>query len=123
MKKIVLVSLIGAPLLSLITFLYVVGSHSFGSNILYGPRSGRGLQVTADGNPNIPKLTNTGVITLQGQSGDVSLIGSSGIGLQGLQLVNLDKGSSQKIFQTVQIGSTNLSTSTNTETLVLEDGT
>src|SRR5260221_11502771 len=108
MKKIVLVSLIGAPLLSLITFLYVVGSNSFGSNVLYGLRSSRGLQVTADGNPNIPKLTNTGVITLQGLSGDVSFIGSSGIGLKGLQLLNLDKGSAQKIFKTIQIGTTNL---------------
>ncbi len=122
MKKIGLISLVCAPLLGLVA-LYVIGSHSLGANILYGLRSGRGIQVTSDGNPNIPLLTNTGVITLQGNSGDVSLIGSSGIGIQGLQLVNLDKGSSQKIFKTIQVGNTTLSAATNTDTLLLASGT
>ena len=92
------------------------------SNVLYGLTTGEGLSVKANGNPQIPTLTNTGVISLQGKNGNLFLTQGSGIGVKGLRITNLDPGSAQKIFETIQVNGTNISAGTNTDIFSITSG-
>ena len=92
------------------------------SNVLYGLKAGEGLSVRANGNPQIPTITNTGVISLQGKNGNLFLTQGRGIGVKGLRITNLDPGSAQKIFENIQINGTNISASTNTDTFAITSG-
>lgn len=110
-------------------------------NVLYGIKGGAGLTVSGGQNPTI---SNTGVLSVGGQSGALALSAGSGISISGLTITNSgitsltagsgisvsgstitndDKGSGQKIFKTITVGSTSVSAGTNTDTLTFEAGT
>ena len=100
-------------------------------NILYGLKAGSGIGVT-DG--QTPTISNTGVLTVNGQSGavTVSATGGDGISVDGLKITNSDKGSTQSIFKTIgvlngAIGTasgtlTSFSATGNTDTLTFSAG-
>ena len=71
-------------------------------NILYGLKAGGGIGVS-DG--QTPTVTNTGVLTVNGQSGavTVSATAGDGISVDGLKITNSDKGSTQSIFKTIGV--------------------
>ncbi len=61
-------------------------------------------------------ITNTGVLSVQGQSGAVNFTGGAGITLNNLTITNSDPGSAQKIFSTFNIDGTPVAASSNTDT-------
>ena len=71
-------------------------------NILYGLKAGTGIGVTSE---QIPTITNTGVLTVNGQSGavTVSATAGDGINVDGLKITNNDKGSTQSIFKIISV--------------------
>src|SRR3989339_414385 len=86
-------------------------------NVLYSLTAGSGIRVSEGQSPT---LTNTGVLSLQGQTGALTLTAGSGMTLSGLTLTNSDTGSGQNIFKTIAVsGQTSLSTDTNADTLTL----
>jgi hypothetical protein len=110
------------------------------SNIIYGIAAGAGLLVDDSQNPTI---SNTGVLSLGGQSGDVNLEAGSGITIDGLKISatgftatagtgisvdgntisNNDSGSSQSIFKTISVLSQNsINAGSNSDTLTFEAG-
>ena len=89
------------------------------SNILYGLTGGSGITLSDGQNP---RIENIGVLSLQGKSGQLALEAGDGIVLDGLKIANEDKGSSQNIFKTIKIGSTEFSASSNTDTLTFSAG-
>ncbi|HBO10601.1 TPA: hypothetical protein DD448_01455, partial [Candidatus Collierbacteria bacterium] len=77
-------------------------------NVLYSLTAGSGIRVSEGQSPT---LTNTGVLSLQGQTGALTLTAGSGMTLSGLTLTNSDTGSGQNIFKTIAVsGQTSLST-------------
>ncbi|HBD01903.1 MAG: hypothetical protein UX38_C0006G0042 [Microgenomates group bacterium GW2011_GWC1_46_16] len=86
-------------------------------NVIYSLTGGSGIRVSEGQSPT---LTNTGVLSLQGQTGALTLTAGSGMTLSGLTLTNSDTGSGQNIFKTIAVsGQTSLSTDTNADTLTL----
>jgi len=86
-----------------------------------------GLQATAGqgisiGTGALPTISNTGVTSFLGKTGDVSVVTGNGLSLSGTTLTNSDTGSSQKIFSTIQANGMNLSASTNTSVLQILSG-
>ena len=79
-----------------------------------------GISVTSGQSPTVK---NTGVLSLQSKTGALTLSAGSGISISGLEISNDDKGSSQKIFKTVTVGSTSFSAGSNTDTLTFASGT
>ncbi|HSW88842.1 MAG TPA: hypothetical protein VLG12_06795, partial [Candidatus Saccharimonadales bacterium] len=55
------------------------------SNVVYGVTAGPGISVAGG---QTPVITNTGVVSLQGQSGDVSFLAGTGITFDGLTVNN-----------------------------------
>ena len=91
-------------------------------NILYTVKPGSGINITDGQNPTI---TNTGVLSIGGQTGDVSLslTAGGGISVDGLKVTNNDTGSSQKIFKTVAVsGQTDITAGSNTDILTFASG-
>jgi len=72
-------------------------------NVLYSIKPGSGIGISTDDAQN-PTISNTGVLSVQGQTGVVSLSLSAGggISVDGLKVTNSDTGSSQKIFKTIK---------------------
>ena len=89
------------------------------SNIIYGLTAGNGISV---GNSQAPTISNTGVTSIQGKTGNVVLTAGSGLALDGLQINNTDVGSAQDIFKNITIGSTTITAGSNTDTLNLAAG-
>ncbi len=63
------------------------------------------------------EIHQTGVLSLQSQTGDVSLSPGDGISISGLVIKNIDPGSSQHIFKTITAGNLSLSALTNDDVL------
>jgi hypothetical protein len=85
------------------------------SNILYGVTAGNGISV---GTGQDPLISNTGVLSLQNQTGALSLSAGSGIGINGLTISNNDAGSSQNIFKNIGIsGQSTITAGSNNDTL------
>src|SRR5258708_7332090 len=89
------------------------------ANILSGITAGKGVSVTAG---QSPVIDNTGVLSLQGKSGDVKLVAGTGITLDGLTITNKDPGSAQKIFNIIKAGSTSMTAGSNADTLTFVAG-
>jgi len=79
-----------------------------------------GKIMTPDG--EVKPATTSGVLTIQGQSGAVTLLEGSGISLTGLTIANDDKGSDQSIYKNIKVGSTTLAASSNNDTLTFAAG-
>jgi len=91
------------------------------SNIVYGLQAGTGTQIT-DG--QWPTINNTGVLSLQGDTGDLDFTAGSGISIDGLTITNDDTGSSQNIFKNIEVpGQTTIVAGSNNDTLSFEAGT
>ena len=90
------------------------------SNIVYSLNAGEGLEITGTQELTI---SSTGVLSLQGETGEVSFTAGDGVTISGTTISNEDPGSAQNIFQTIKIGSTTFSASSNTDTLEFAAGT
>ena len=83
--------------------------------------AGSGISV---GTGTKPTISNTGVLSLGGSTGDLTLKAGTGISVSGLTITNSDTGTSQNIFKTIAVtGSTSFAASGNTDTLTFEAGT
>ncbi len=69
-----------------------------------------------------PTISNVGVLSFQGQTGALTLTGTDGIAVDGLQITNTDKGSDQKIFKTITAGNTSFTAQSNTDGLSFASG-
>ena len=75
--------------------------------------------------PSSPGLTGvqSGVLSLQGQTGDLNLTAGNGIGISNLTITNTDGGSGQNIFKTVSVpGVGSVSAGSNSDTFLLSVG-
>src|SRR3989344_4059189 len=90
-------------------------------NVIYSLDEGSGISITSGQNPTI---SNTGVLSLGGSTGALSLSAGSGISISGLTITNSSLGSSQNIFKTLSIsGQSDIVTDSNTDTLTFAEGT
>ena len=88
-------------------------------NLINGITAGSGMSVGTGQNPVI---TNKGVLSLGGKTGEVSLTAGTGISISGLTISNSDLGSSQNIFKTITAGGTSFSAGSNSDTLTFSNG-
>jgi len=110
-------------------------------NIVYGIKPGAGISVGAG---QTPVITNTGVTSLAGKTGElkleqgtgitidglkitnsgiVSLSAGTGISVSGSTIANSDLGSSQNIFKTISVsGQDDIVAGSNTDTLTFTAG-
>src|SRR5690606_28084546 len=71
-----------------------------------------------------PVITNTGVLSFQGQTGSLSLIAGENISIDGLTIsAEDDKGSDQSIFKNITVGATTIVADSNNDTISLIAGT
>lgn len=92
------------------------------SNVLYGVKAGKGILVGTGQTPEL-KLDIDVVSSISGRTGDLTLEEGSGITVDGLEITNSDKGSSQSIFKTIAVsGQSNIAASSNTDTLTFVAG-
>ncbi len=87
------------------------------SNLIYSITAGDNVSVTGGQNPVISVTVPDSVLTLQGQTGAVTLSAGSGISIDGLTISNSDTGSAQNIFKTITVNGTELNASSNTDIL------
>lgn len=80
-----------------------------------------GLGITIDGG-RIPTITNSGVVSLQNQTGALSFTPGNGMNISGLTIENTDGGSLQSIFKTITIDNNQFSASNNNDTFSLLSG-
>jgi hypothetical protein len=92
------------------------------SNILYGLKAGNGVTISSGQNPTIA-VTNTGVSSLQSQTGDLTLTAGSGISIDGLKISATTSNTTQNIFKTISDGSNSFSAGSDSDTLTLTAGT
>jgi len=67
-------------------------------------------------------ITNSGVTSLGGQTGSVVLTGAGGITVNGTTITNTDPGSAQNIFKSFIIGANTIAATSNTDTLTFAAG-
>lgn len=88
------------------------------SNVLYSLTAGNGISVS--GSQDLI-VSNTGVTSLQGKTGDVALQAGNGISIDGLTISSTENTpallSALGIFNTIAVGGTSFSASTNTDIL------
>ena len=85
------------------------------ANVLYGLTQGNGITIGTGQNPTI---ANSGVLSLQSQTGNLSFTAGSGIYINGLTITNTDLGSSQNIFKNIAVsGQSTLTAGSNNDTL------
>ena len=121
--------------------LIVKGGKITADNIVYGIKAGSGVSI---GEGQTPVITNTGVLSLAGKTGELKLEQGSGITIDGLKITNSgitsltsgtgitvsgstitnsDLGSSQNIFKTVSVsGQDDIVAGSNTDTLTFTAG-
>jgi hypothetical protein len=87
-------------------------------NVLYSIIAGKGLSVTSGQNPTV---TNTGVLSLQGQKGALSLIAGNNVNINGLT-VSAIVPSAPNSFATINTGDTSFSAGDTADTLTLTAG-
>lgn len=88
------------------------------SNVLSGVTAGQGIGVIAG---QSPVVSNTGVLSVQGQTGAVTFIAGSNITLDGLK-INASVPSSSNSFATVTVSGTSFSAGSSTDTLTFVAG-
>ena len=92
------------------------------SNVLYGLTAGKGILISEGQTPEI-KLDLNVVSSISGRTGDVDLEEGSGIDVDGLEITNSDKGSSQNIFKSFSVsGQSDIVASSNTDKLTFVAG-
>jgi hypothetical protein len=90
------------------------------SNVIYGLIAGPNISISGGQTPTISASVSG--TTINGQSGDLTLVGGSGISITGLTITNDDPGSAQNIFKTINAGGTNITAGSNNDTLNIEAG-
>ena len=91
-------------------------------NVLYSLTAGDNITITGTQDLTI-SAKNSGVTSLGGSTGALSLAAGSGVTVSGLTVTNSDKGSSQSIFKTISVsGQSDISASSNTDTLTFVAG-
>ncbi len=89
-------------------------------NVIYSVNAGGGVSISSGQNPTI---SNTGVLSLQGDTGSLLLSAGSGISISGLTLTNSDTGSSQDIFKNIGVsGQSTITAGSNNDTLTFAAG-
>ena len=123
--------------------LIVKGGKITANNIVYGIRAGAGVGVGSS-DPQNPTIINTGVLSVQGKTGELKLEQGSGITIDGLKIsnsgitsltsgtgisvsgstiTNSDLGSSQNIFKTISVtGQNDIVAGSNADTLTFVAG-
>lgn len=89
-------------------------------NLIYSVTGGDGVTVTGGQNPVI---SFSGVTSLGGQTGAVSLAAGDGITIDGTKITNNDKGSSQNIFKNIVVGSDTIAADSNDDSFTFVAGT
>ncbi|MBI2031791.1 MAG: MerR family transcriptional regulator, partial [Candidatus Levybacteria bacterium] len=84
------------------------------SNVVYGLIAGDGIEI---GPGQTPTVTNTGVLSLAGETGEVELTAGSGISISGLTI-----SSNVSTFKTIDVDSTTFSASSVTDILKFSAG-
>jgi len=91
-------------------------------NVVYSINGGVGIGTRSES--GVTTITNTGVTSLGGSTGALSLTSGSGISIDGLKVTNSDLGSSQNIFKNIAV--TNLTdvitAGANSDTLTFTPG-
>lgn len=88
------------------------------SNVIYSITAGDGITIT-DGQE--PTVTNSGVLSLQGKTGALSLEAGSGISIDGLKITAT--GSDQDVFKTISVsGQDDITAGSSTDTLTFAAG-
>jgi hypothetical protein len=67
-------------------------------------------------------INSTGVMSVNGITGDIEFTGQNGIVVQGRVLTNTDPGSAQKIFKTIKVNGDHITAGDNEDTLRIEAG-
>lgn len=88
-------------------------------NLLYSIRTGNGI---ASSGGQQPTLSNSGVLSLNGKNGDITIVAGSGLSVEGFTLENTDKGSEQNIFKTIRVSGNSFSADSNSDMLTLLAG-
>ncbi|PIS23289.1 hypothetical protein COT49_00970, partial [candidate division WWE3 bacterium CG08_land_8_20_14_0_20_40_13] len=89
-------------------------------NVIYSVIAGTGVAVTEGQNPEI---SNTGVLSIGGEVGELELAAGEGIEVDGMQITNADLGSSQAIFKNIKVGANTVVSTTNNDILTIDTGT
>ncbi|PJE67986.1 hypothetical protein COU94_04310, partial [Candidatus Shapirobacteria bacterium CG10_big_fil_rev_8_21_14_0_10_38_8] len=90
-------------------------------NVIYSIAAGSGISVTTG---QTPAITNTGVLSVGGTTGAVTLSAGTGISVSGTTITNSDVGSAQNIFKTIAVsGQTSVAADSNTDILTFVNGT
>src|SRR3989344_5420121 len=92
----------------------------FASNLIYGLVAGDGIAI---GPGQTPTVTNTGVLSVGGQTGAVSLTAGTGISISGTKITNTSTGSVEDTFKRVLIGSDTITASGTNDELEFAAGT
>ncbi len=67
-------------------------------------------------------ITNTGVLSVQGQTGSVTFTGGNGVSVSGTTINNTDPGSAQNIFKSIIAGSTTIDANSNNDSVTFAAG-
>ncbi|HVZ67681.1 MAG TPA: helix-turn-helix domain-containing protein, partial [Patescibacteria group bacterium] len=90
------------------------------SNIIYGVTAGTGIDVTSGQNPVI---TNTGVLSIGGQTGNVTLTAGSGISISGNTITNtVPAATTPNTFSNIVSGSDTITAGSSNDTLTFDAG-
>ncbi|HVZ11970.1 MAG TPA: helix-turn-helix domain-containing protein, partial [Patescibacteria group bacterium] len=84
------------------------------SNVIYSVTAGAGISVTGGQNPII---TNTGVLSIGGQTGAIALTAGSGISISGTTISSTVSAPSVDTFKNIVTGSDTITASGNNDTL------
>jgi len=99
----------------------ITASQITAPNVVYSLSAGSGISVSSG---QIPTISNTGVLSLGGYTGALSLTAGSGISISGLTITNSDRGSSVNVFKTFSVsGQSDIVADSNTDTFTFVAGT
>ena len=91
------------------------------ANVVYEVKAGSGLSV--DSNKQTPTLSNSGVLSLGGKTGAVTLEAGTGITVSGNTITNKDLGTSVMTFKTYSVsGQTDITAGSNTDAFTFVAG-
>lgn len=89
-------------------------------NLIYSVTGGDGVTVTGGQNPVV---SFSGVTSVGGQTGTITLASGDGISIDGTKITNNDRGSSQNIFKNVVVGPDTITAGSNNDSLTFVAGT
>ncbi|MBI2621947.1 MAG: MerR family DNA-binding transcriptional regulator, partial [Candidatus Levybacteria bacterium] len=92
----------------------------FASNLIYGLVAGDGISIGAG---QTPTVTNTGVLSVGGETGTVTLKAGTGISISGNTITNSSPDTTSDTFKNIKIGSDTITASGTNDSLTVSAGT